>query len=106
MRQQRYRRHRTPTPTYPKSTTFVDLYGRDSVGKIHGFDTIHSDNNNWWLKWQEDIVSVQVVRPLMVNHSRRNRPAASSVKGHLSDTSMLTDAELEPSSHASDLHGM
>jgi hypothetical protein len=73
------------------------------MDEIYGFHPIHSYNNNWWLKWLEDIT---VVRQLMVRLSERRRPAASSVKGHLSDTNMSTDAELEPLSHASDLHGM
>jgi hypothetical protein len=103
LRQWRRRRPRSPTPSHAKPTEFDDIFCSDSVDEIYGNCRLHSYDNNWWLRWLEDIT---VVRQLTERVSERRVHAASSVKGHLSDTSTSTDVELEPSSHASDLHGM
>jgi hypothetical protein len=103
LRQWRRRRPRSPTPSYAKPTEFDDIFCSYSVDEIYGNSRVHSYNNNWWLKWLEDITKL---RQPMVNLSERQVPSESFVQEHGSVTSTLTDEELEPSSHASDLHGV
>lgn len=80
MRQSRRLDHRTPFPTYPKPTKFVDIPMFHRMVQIYGSIPVHSNGNSWRLiLWQEEIIQ-EKARQHMAHHLERNQAAVSTAR--------------------------